>query len=499
MAKRRQDVLFAAEDYQVAYEAFTQANLKAYDFDTLKSAMVEYIKLNYPEDFNDWINSSEFVSIIDLVAYMGHSLAFRLDLSSRENFLETATQQDSVLRLAKQLGYAFKRHQNAVGLLKIKSIKTTEPLTDANGTSLKGKTIYWNDTTNTSAYDQFISVLNSVFRSTNQYGTPYKNGTIGGINTYGYKLNNVTNKDVVHGFSTRLSGIATSFEVCNVAFLDDEYFYEPDPNPYANFQMLYRNDGKGNASSDTGFFFLFKQGSLAFKDILVEEAIENRVLDINVDNINESDVWIQTINSDGSILTNWSKVPNLTGNNVIYNSLNQDIRDIFSVIPRADDQLSIKFADGRFGNAPKGIIRTWYRTSNAESYIIQPDDIKDVSVSMEYVSGNNNQTYEVTFTANLEYTVNNASKQESITDIKENAPKVYNSQDRMVTAEDYSVYPLTLSSDVKKIKAVNRMHSGHTRYVDINDPTGTYKDLTIFGDDGYIYREETAKRRTQSF
>ena len=88
----------------------------------------------------------------------------------------------------------------------------------------------------------------------------------------------------------------------------------------------------------------------------------------------------------------------------------------------------------------------------------------------------------------LEYTVNNASKQESITDIKENAPKVYNSQDRMVTAEDYSVYPLTLSSDVKKIKAINRMHSGHTRYVDINDPTGTYKDLTIFGDDGYIYR-----------
>ena len=114
MAKRRQDVLFAAEDYQVAYEAFTQANLKAYDFDTLKSAMVEYIRLNYPEDFNDWINSSEFVSIIDLVAYMGHSLAFRLDLSSRENFLETATQQDSVLRLAKQLGYAFKRHQNCL-------------------------------------------------------------------------------------------------------------------------------------------------------------------------------------------------------------------------------------------------------------------------------------------------------------------------------------------------------------------------------------------------
>ena len=64
---------------------------------------------------------------------------------------------------------------------------------------------------------------------------------------------------------------------------------------------------------------------------------------------------------------------------------------------------------------PKELYEVWYRTSNAESYIIQPDDIKNVNVVMQYVSGNNNQTYEVTFTCNLEYTVNNASEQESIT------------------------------------------------------------------------------------
>ena len=121
----RQDVLFDAEDYTAVYQSFAQANFKAYDFDTIKSAMVDYIRLNYPEDYNDWIQSSEFVSLIDLIAYLGHSLAFRIDFSSRENFMETATSRESVLRLARFLGYNPKRSLNSKGVAKVKSVKTT--------------------------------------------------------------------------------------------------------------------------------------------------------------------------------------------------------------------------------------------------------------------------------------------------------------------------------------------------------------------------------------
>jgi len=42
----------------------------------LKTAMVDYIRNKYPENFNDWIKSSEFVSLIELMAFMGHNLAF---------------------------------------------------------------------------------------------------------------------------------------------------------------------------------------------------------------------------------------------------------------------------------------------------------------------------------------------------------------------------------------------------------------------------------------
>jgi len=86
MTVSRQQNLFAAEDWKIAYKVFNNVNFQAYDFDTMRLAMVDYIKTNFPENFNDYIESSEFISIIELLAYLAQSLAFRMDLNSRENF-----------------------------------------------------------------------------------------------------------------------------------------------------------------------------------------------------------------------------------------------------------------------------------------------------------------------------------------------------------------------------------------------------------------------------
>ena len=122
----RQRNLFAAEDFTVVYDSFKQANFKAYDYDSIRSAMVDYIRDNYPENFNDWISSSEFVALIELIAFMGHNIAFRTDLASRENFLSTAERRASVLRIADFLGYKPTRALPARGLLKISTVKTTQ-------------------------------------------------------------------------------------------------------------------------------------------------------------------------------------------------------------------------------------------------------------------------------------------------------------------------------------------------------------------------------------
>ena len=83
--KLRQTRLFAAEDYMAVYDSYLNANFKAYDFDTIRQSMVEYIRETYPESFNDWVESADFVALLDVIAQFGHNLAFRLDLNTRNN------------------------------------------------------------------------------------------------------------------------------------------------------------------------------------------------------------------------------------------------------------------------------------------------------------------------------------------------------------------------------------------------------------------------------
>ena len=96
--------------------------------------------------------------------------------------------------------------------------------------------------------------------------------------------------------------------------------------------------------------------------------------------------------------------------------------------------------------------------------------------------------------SNLKTNVTNASVRESVASIKANAPRFFATQDRMVTAEDYSIFPVTVSENIRKIKSINRVHSGHSRFRDIYDPTATYADAIQYTDDAYIYENNVTTR-----
>jgi hypothetical protein len=494
----RQSQLFAAEDWQVIYTAFSQVNFNAYDFPTIRSAMVNYIRLNYPEDFNDWIESSEFVALIDLLAYLGQSLAFRMDLNTRENFLETATRRDSVFRLARMLSYQPQRSIPASGLLKITSIVTDQPVYDSNGQNLQNISIVWNDQNNPDWYEQFILVMNATLNPTNPFGNPTSSGIVNGIPTSIYEMNNTSIPSSVIPFTANVTGNTINMELANANFNSGSTvnltnagnFYEIDPDPLNSWNVIYQNDGNGYASANTGFFLYFKQGTMGFQDYLCSSPIANRIIDVNADNVNQTDIWVQTINTNGLVTTKWSKVQSVNGFNVIYNSLDNNVRNIFSVLSRdnnGSDQISVRFADGGFGNVPLGIIRVWYRSSNNLTYQIRPSDISNQVFAFSYVDNLNN-TWNVAFNTNLQYTVNNAQSSENNFQIAQNAPQVYYTQDRMVNGEDYNLFPLQ-DNRILKVKAVNRYYSGQSRYLDANDPTGSYNDLNVFCSDGIFYNE----------
>ena len=94
----------------------------------------------------------------------------------------------------------------------------------------------------------------------------------------------------------------------------------------------------------------------------------------------------------------------------------------------------------------------------------------------------------------LKSNVTNASTSESVASIKANAPRFFATQDRMVTADDYSIFPTTVSENILKIKSINRVHSGHSRFRDLYDPTATYNNATQYTDDGYLYENNVTQR-----
>ena len=482
----RQNRLLLAEDWKRVYQSFRNADFKSYDFDNLRRTMISYLRENYPEDFNDYIESSEYLALIDMISFLGQNIAFRIDLNARENFLELAERRESVLRLARLLSYNPKRNQAANGLLKIEAISTTEDIIDSNGVNLSEQTIQWNDTANPDWYEQFIRVMNSSLPVNGTFGRPVKKQTIAGVPTEQYRMNSTNTEVPVYSFSKTVDGKSVAFEVVSTDFTDVN-IEEEAPFPGNNFAFLYRDDGRGVASSNSGFFCHFRQGTMDQGQFNVTNPSTSQVVGIDARNVNQSDVWLYKLDSLGNEQELWTKVEAVEGNNVIYNSLNKGIRNIYSVLTRIEDRISLIFSDGTFGNLPQGNFRTYYRTSKNQRLVISPDNLRGIAVRIPYVS-RQGKAETITITLELKATVDNATVSESNANIKKNAPATYYTQNRMVTGEDYQLGPLTVSQDIIKAKSVNRTASGISRYFDLVDATGKYSTTNLFGTDGAIYK-----------
>lgn len=488
-ATDRQNRLLVAEDWKRVYQSFRNADFQSYDFENLRRVMINYIRENYPEDFNDYIESSEYLALVDLIAFLGQSLAFRVDLNSRDNFLELAERRESVLRLARLLSYNAKRNIPASGLLKFTTVSTTQVIYDSNGRNLSGQQVSWNDSTNTNWYDQFIKVINAALPITRQFGTPIDEAEIYGIRTEGYRFQASNAGLPIYGFEKYIDGNYLPFEIVSTVFKGREEIYEEPPALGNRLAFIYRNDGKGNGSQNTGFYLHFKQGTLSQGSFNISQSKPNETIDIDVEDINNSDVWLYKLDQSGIESEYWSKVPTTEGNNVIYNSLKKSIRNIYSVVTRTSDKISLVFSDGIFGNLPLGNFRVYYRTSAGKSYTINPKDIRDIIIEIPYIS-NVGRSEVITISLSLVTSVSNSSSTESSENIKARAPATYYTQNRMITGEDYNLSPLSVSQEITKIKAINRSSSGISRHFDLIDPTGKYSRTNLFGDDGIFYREE---------
>ena len=258
----RQSSIFGVNDWKAIYKNYSQADFQSYDYETIRKTFVDYLRTYYPETFNDYVESSEYVALLDVMAYMGQALSFRSDLNTRENFIDTAERRDSVIKLANLVSYTPKRNIAGQGFAKITSISTSEQVRDINNLNLSNLTILWNDPANPNWQEQFNSIVNAALIDTQRVGKPGNTNTILDIKTDEYSIVLTSGTTPIIPFSSTVDGISMNFEGVSVTSVDSDDVYEIPPGNSTTFNIVYRNDKLGYGSPNTGFFMYFKQGTL---------------------------------------------------------------------------------------------------------------------------------------------------------------------------------------------------------------------------------------------
>lgn len=480
--------LNAAETWEAVYQAFQQVNFVSYDFNAVKQSLLDYLKFYYPENFNDYIESSQLIAIIELFAYIAEQHAYRVDMSIHEAMIDTAERKQSILRLAKLVSYTATRNVPLRGYVKITSISSSQLLYDSQGNALSNKTINWNDQNNSQWKEQFFTVMNAVM--TNQFGSPLKSFQIDDTVFQQYELQNVLESDQPgvmfrNGclpIKTTINGSTVQFELVP-ADVDSDTVFERTPSLSSYFTLLYADDGYGDGSMTTGFLMYIKQGTMSRVPYIFTVPIPNQSVDIALNNINDADVWVQEVDATGVLINEWEQVDTVFGQNLQFN-VNTNLNK-FEIETLENDQIRLIFGDGDFSNIPTGYFNFWVRQSTSGSLTLQQSQLANQTITFAYTSDLGN-TESVTLTFSLTAALQNSAESEDIEHVRTAAPATYYSQNRMVNGQDYNTFVLKDPS-ILRVMSVNRTFAGQPKYINWNDASGMYQNVKIFGNDLRMY------------
>lgn len=486
--------VYYAESWEKVYDAFEQVNFVAYDFQTIRDSIIDYIKFYYPEQFTDYIESSQLVAIIEAFAYVAEQMAYRIDMASHENFISTAARKQSILRLARLVSYKATRNVPARGLVKIYSVACTETIYDSQGNNLLNKTILWNDQNNPYWKEQFFLVMNRLL--VNPIGQPSKTFQVNDVLFQLYTFNNTLDSFSygVYPFSAVVGDITYPMEVVS-SDIDEYGPFEKAPDVNSLMNVLYASDGLGDGSDTTGFLMYVKQGTLTRTDYNFDIRLTNNSVDLDIININEVDVWINKVDQDGRIIERWREVENINSQNLYFNG--DKTKNKYELETLENDAIRIKFGDDNFANIPLGLFHIWTRSSANENIIIQKNKVQNEKMTFNYNSHLGGIIESAAMTFSLVSTLQNASASEDIEHIREAAPATYYSQNKMVDGQDYNTF-LLKNPSIIRLKSINRTFAGQPKYVEWNDASGNYQNVKIFGDDLRIYVESLKDSMTTS-
>ncbi len=107
------DVSPYAQSNQIKNEKIINLNYTNQDFWSLKTKLVEFLRERFgengtvlPNTFNDLVESSIAIMLIENWAFLGDTLSFKIDQMVNELFIDTVTEPDNAFRLCQLVGFS---------------------------------------------------------------------------------------------------------------------------------------------------------------------------------------------------------------------------------------------------------------------------------------------------------------------------------------------------------------------------------------------------------
>lgn len=454
--------------FNIVKQSYQQATFSAYDFTSVKRALINNIKREFPETFNDFTEFSELIMIINSFAYISELFAYRLDNNAQENFIQLASIKDNVIRLAQWIGYNPKRCIPARGLFKLSSLTPAFDVIDNRGENLKNKTVRWNDPNNVFWKSQFLTILQTCINE--ELLNPQENNRV--------QINNtVVEKYSFENLQTRYGTLSFKNSTGNVfnilsSLVDEKGFIENAPRSTNKTSLFFLDDSTSDSSPTTGFFMDAVQGDIQSTTITFDSVVPNRTHIIEVSNINELDVWLYENETD----TFWQNTSKLY-------FINKPTTKLFKINNINDNSIEIEFGDGVISEIPVGTFTLFYRTSINDNVLIDKATLSNISINIPLFLNNIKTSINVTLSCESDLYAVGA---EDIQHIKRVASTIYQTQDRLVTEYDYKNF-LQQDSRILCSQPNNTKSIGETSYFKWMQQTESnfnqiFDDLFMFND-----------------
>ncbi len=496
-------------------------NFEEYDFHSIRQTLQDYIEQTYP-NYNDYFRSDYVIMLIELFAFYGEMMAYRMDVNMNEAYLSSAKERKNIIKIADMLGYKYDRIDPAQSINKIDICDTTPGGSDflkkiknqgsVNDILSKTSDITFAPSPSTTAKyypyrldfllknvtaEDFMNTVENIFEKLEDFSEnkdiktkrilidnfEYYERSIF-VDKFLMRFDANTNVDIAYMRESKTFEIQ-SLDYDPVLYFNTEKTEDAltyNPNTLYNeqvslgFEMVLRYD-KGNNIIDKNIYMYVPtvQGGTFTRPIDVPKAIKNFKMIAYEKNIFNNPTLVRQFDDQGNLLRTYNEVENLANNPYKY---------AYEVNNTQDGHIELNFGDGKNSEILLQSASTllYYRKNlhNTDEIMnIINGDLDFINLPIKYFDSHVGQTQTTALSLELpeNFTAKGGLEAESDEQIKYMARKLRSIQDRFVTATDYETAGM-LHPRVKYTTVVLRSYIGKNSPRLSNEFLDVYVDST---------------------